>query len=71
VRDILSDPNDAAIAKTIVALTQSLGLAVIAEGVEMETQREFLANFGCYAYQGYFFSRPVPLGDFEQLVYRV
>ena len=68
VRDILSGPNDAAIAKTIVALTQSLGLSVIAEGVEMEAQRDFLADFGCHAYQGYYFSQPLPLKDFELLV---
>jgi EAL domain-containing protein (putative c-di-GMP-specific phosphodiesterase class I) len=65
VRDLLTDPNDAAIAKTIIALGQSLGLAVIAEGVETQAQREFLARSGCYAYQGYLFSRPVPLAAFE------
>jgi diguanylate cyclase (GGDEF)-like protein/PAS domain S-box-containing protein len=59
VRDVLSDPSDAAIARTIVALGQSLGLAVIAEGVESEAQRDFLASIGCYAYQGYLFGRPV------------
>jgi EAL domain-containing protein (putative c-di-GMP-specific phosphodiesterase class I) len=68
VRDVLSDPNDAAIAKTIVALAQSLGLGVIAEGVETEAQRDFLASSGCHAYQGYFFSRPLPLGKFEEFV---
>jgi diguanylate cyclase (GGDEF)-like protein/PAS domain S-box-containing protein len=68
VRDVLSDPNDAAIAKTIVALGQSLGLGVIAEGVETEAQRDFLASHGCLAYQGYLFSPPVPLHEFEGLV---
>lgn len=68
VRDVLTDPNDAAIAKTIVALGQSLGLAVIAEGVESEGQRNFLASHECLAYQGYFFSRPVPTDVFEQFV---
>jgi EAL domain-containing protein (putative c-di-GMP-specific phosphodiesterase class I) len=66
VRDVLTDSNDAAIARTIVALGQSLGLAVIAEGVETEAQREFLASHGCLAYQGYLFGRPLPLRDFEQ-----
>ena len=65
VCDVLTDPNDAAIARTVVALAQSLGLGVIAEGVETETQRNFLANSGCHAYQGYFFSRPLPLEAFE------
>lgn len=66
VMDVLIDPNDAAIAKTIVALGQSLGLSVIAEGVETEAHRDFLARNGCHAYQGYLFSRPLPLAEFEQ-----
>lgn len=65
VRDVLTDPNDAAIARTIVALAQSLGLGVIAEGVETEAQREFLFATGCHAYQGYFFARPLPIAAFE------
>ena len=68
VRDVLTDPNDAAIAKTVVALSDSLGLGVIAEGVETEAQRDFLAGSGCHAYQGYFYSRPLPLEGFEQFV---
>ncbi len=68
VRDVLTDSNDAAIARTIVALGMSLGLAVIAEGVESEAQREFLATNNCLAYQGYLFSRPLPLAEFEELV---
>lgn len=66
VRDVLSDPNDATIAKTIVALAQSLGLGVIAEGVETAAQKDFLAAAGCHAYQGYFFSRPLALEGFEK-----
>jgi len=68
VRDVLVDPNDAAIARTIVTLAQSLQLAVIAEGVETEEQRDFLAQAGCLAYQGYFFSRPLPVDGFEAFV---
>jgi diguanylate cyclase (GGDEF)-like protein/PAS domain S-box-containing protein len=65
VRDVLTDPNDAAIARTVIALGQSMQLAVIAEGVETQGQRDFLESCGCYAYQGYFFSRPLPLEHFE------
>ncbi|MFZ6760477.1 EAL domain-containing protein [Undibacterium sp. Ji50W] len=65
VRDVLSDPNDAAIARTIVALSQSMGLSVIAEGVESAEQRDYLASQGCLAYQGYYFGRPMPIADFE------
>ncbi len=68
VRDVLTDPNDAAIARTIVALAQSLGLSVIAEGVETAAQRAFLTEHGCKAYQGYLFSRPLPPSAFEQFV---
>lgn len=70
VRDVLIDPNDAAIAKTIVALAESLGLGVIAEGVETAAQRDFLAGAGCHAYQGYYFSRPLALSDFESFALR-
>ncbi|MDR7308807.1 EAL domain-containing protein [Rhodoferax saidenbachensis] len=60
VRDVLTDPSDAVIARTIVALGHSLGLAVLAEGVETAEQRDFLAEIGCDAFQGYFFGRPIP-----------
>ena len=65
VSHVLTDTNDAAIARMIVALSESLGLEVIAEGVEHADQRDFLAQHGCHAYQGYFFSRPLPLNALE------
>ena len=65
VRDVLVDSKDAAIVKTVVALAENLGLGVIAEGVETEAQRDFLAGAGCTTYQGYLFSRPLPLDRFE------
>lgn len=58
VRDLLTDPADTAIVKTIVALAASLGLLVIAEGVETQAQRDCLARQGCNNYQGYLFGRP-------------
>ena len=70
VRDILIDPNDAAIARTVVVLAESLGLSVIAEGVETEAQRDLLTGLGCHAYQGYLFSRPIPSQEFEAFVTR-
>jgi diguanylate cyclase (GGDEF)-like protein/PAS domain S-box-containing protein len=68
VHDMLDDANDAVIARTIVGLGRSLGLTVIAEGVETEAQRAFLAEHGCHAYQGFLFGRPMPASDFEQLI---
>ncbi len=71
VRDILVDPNDAAIARMIIVLAESLGLAIIAEGVETAAQREFLLKNGCPSYQGYFFGHPAPIEEFEALVARL
>ena len=67
VRDVLVDPNDATIARTVIALGQSMGLEVIAEGVETEGQHAFLRAHGCDAFQGYLFSRPLPLNEFERV----
>ena len=68
VRDIATDPNDAAIVQTIIAMTEALGLNVIAEGVETEEQREFLDMHGCHAFQGYLFSKPMPIIQFEDML---
>jgi diguanylate cyclase (GGDEF)-like protein/PAS domain S-box-containing protein len=68
VRDIMTDANDAAIAVMIVELARSLGLEVIAEGVESAQQRNFLLERGCRLYQGYLFSRPVPIAQLEALL---
>lgn len=65
VRDINIDSNDDAIVQTIIAMTQVLGFNVIAEGVETEDQQIFLEQCGCHAFQGYLFSRPVPIAEFE------
>lgn len=65
VKDILTDPNDAAIARTIVGLAQSLGLSVVAEGVETEAQRELLERFGCESYQGHLFCPALPIESLE------
>ncbi|MDZ4075152.1 MAG: EAL domain-containing protein [Hylemonella sp.] len=67
VRDILVDANDAAIARMVIVLAESLGLDVMAEGVETTEQQQALHAQGCHAYQGYLYSRPLPIEAFEQL----
>lgn len=68
VLNLPGDRNDAIIAQTIITMAASLGLDVIAEGVETAAQRAFLLHHGCNSYQGYFFSRPLPLDEFERFV---
>jgi diguanylate cyclase (GGDEF)-like protein/PAS domain S-box-containing protein len=68
VSEVLSDSDDAVIARTIVTLGQSLGLEVIAEGVETIPQRDFLARHGCRHFQGYLFSRPLPAKQVYEFV---
>lgn len=65
VKDILTDANDAAISVTIIGLARSLGLQVIAEGVETEEQRDFLARQGCTRFQGFLYSRPMTVQCLE------
>ena len=66
IRDITTSQNDAAIVQTIIAMSELLGLKVIAEGVETEMQREFLSLRGCIVYQGYLFGKPMPIDQFEE-----
>jgi len=68
VRDVLTDHSDASIARTIIALGHDLGLSVIAEGVETQQQRQFLLDCGCQYFQGYLYSRAVPMVEFNQFV---
>ncbi|WP_064036877.1 bacteriohemerythrin [Methylomonas methanica] len=68
VRDIASDKGDQTIVRTIVAMATSLNLSVIAEGVETEEQLQLLSSLGCSNYQGYLFSRPVPLENLDILL---
>lgn len=65
VRDIATDINDEAIVSTIIAMAKSLNLNVIAEGVETEAQKQILVSNGCAHYQGYLFSKPVPITQFQ------
>jgi EAL domain-containing protein (putative c-di-GMP-specific phosphodiesterase class I) len=67
VGDLSEDENDATIVRTIISLGVNLGLHVIAEGVETEAQHNFLLAHHCHAFQGYLFSRPLPLRDFMLL----
>lgn len=67
VRDVIHDPNDAAIVLAILAMSHSLGLEVVGEGVETEEQRVFLQRNGCNVLQGYLFGRPMPIDEWSAL----
>ena len=66
VHDIATDPSDKAIVRTIIAMAHSLDIAVIAEGVETEEQRQLLLDNGCSNYQGYLFGTPLPIEQFQE-----
>jgi len=68
VRDLGMDTNDKVIVKTIISMAHSLGLSVIAEGVENEEQKRHLISQGCTNFQGYLFSKPIPIDKFESLL---
>jgi diguanylate cyclase (GGDEF)-like protein/PAS domain S-box-containing protein len=70
MRDITTDSNDMTIVSTIIAMAQSMKLDVIAEGVETEEQRQLLLSKGCNQFQGYLFSKPVPIEQFEEMLHR-
>jgi EAL domain-containing protein (putative c-di-GMP-specific phosphodiesterase class I) len=65
VRDIMADAASGAIAQAILSLGKAMGLRVIAEGVETREQRDFLVRMGCNSFQGFLFSRPLPLEEFQ------
>jgi len=68
VNDIATDPNDAIMVRTIIDMAHNFRLNVIAEGVETEAQLAFLKQHGCMMYQGYLFSKPVPIEEFDKLI---
>ncbi|MDO9277512.1 MAG: EAL domain-containing protein [Polaromonas sp.] len=68
VKDVLTNPNDAAIARTIIGLAQSLGLELMAEGVETQAQRDFLMRHGCDSYQGYLCSQALPIDQLDAFI---
>ena len=65
---MLADATSRAIAHAIIWLSREMNLPLLAEGVETEEQRAWLADLGCHTYQGYLFSRPVPVRQFELLL---
>ena len=68
IKNIGIKSSDAIIIQTIIGMTKNLGMDVIAEGVETKMQQEFLQENHCDVYQGYLFSKPVPLLEFEKLI---
>jgi EAL domain-containing protein (putative c-di-GMP-specific phosphodiesterase class I) len=68
VHDILTDPGDAMMVQTIAGMAHNFGYDVIAEGVEERAQLSLLVERGCVSFQGYLFSRPVALDEFEKLI---
>jgi diguanylate cyclase (GGDEF)-like protein/PAS domain S-box-containing protein len=68
VRDLETNDQDRSIVQTIIAMAKSLGIDVIAEGVETEEQKQLLIDYGCKNFQGYLFAKPMPINDFEALL---
>jgi EAL domain-containing protein (putative c-di-GMP-specific phosphodiesterase class I) len=67
LHEIETNPRNKVILEAVIAMANGLGMEVITEGVETEEQMNVLAAMGCHYYQGYFFSRPVPVDEFEEL----
>jgi EAL domain-containing protein (putative c-di-GMP-specific phosphodiesterase class I) len=70
VRDVLDDPNNAAIVSMIICLGRTLDLQVVAEGVETAEQLDFMSGAGCHLSQGYYFSKALPGDRFEEFIDR-
>jgi diguanylate cyclase (GGDEF)-like protein/PAS domain S-box-containing protein len=68
IRDMVANAASGAIVQAIVSMSRAMGLAVIAEGVETEQQRDFLSRLGCHSIQGYLFGHPLPLEEFNLLL---
>jgi len=68
VADVLSDAGDAAIAGAIIGMAHSMGLKVVAEGVETEAQHRFLSERGCDQFQGFLLAPPLPLEALEAFI---
>lgn len=68
VQNILTDPNDATIIAAIVVMARSLNMGVIAEGLEIEAELDFLRQQGCNFYQGYYFSKPLCIKEISDLL---
>ena len=68
IKELPSDDEDASITKAVIALSKSLNLNVIAEGVEVQEQKDFLIENGCHNIQGYFFAKPMSNSDLENIL---
>ncbi|MBW2712748.1 MAG: EAL domain-containing protein [Deltaproteobacteria bacterium] len=68
IKDIARNPNDASITRAIILMAHSLGLEIVAEGIETEAQKEFIREHGCRFAQGYLYSRPVPADQISKML---
>jgi len=68
VRDMDNNESDESICIAIISLAHSLGMKVVAEGVETQNQKEFLISSGCDILQGYYYSRPLPANEFKEYI---